>query len=106
MIILIVLVFVYPIHSFDGFLVAEFLFYCHSRHKASPPRVIACKVTCNSPYDSMFKPLFLVPSSRIFGSRSSGFRSVNQLDNDDQRFEHCAVKMGECMVVRFPLSGT
>lgn len=54
----------------------------------------------------MFRPLFFAPSSKIFGSRSSGFRSVNQLDKDDQRFVHCAVKIGALMVVRLPLSGT
>lgn len=47
-----------------------------------------------------------MPSSNIFGSRSSGFRSVNQLDNEDHRFEHCAVKIGACNLVGFPPSGT
>lgn len=54
----------------------------------------------------MVRPLFLVPSSKIFGSRSSGLRSVNQLESDDHRFEHCAIRIGARIVVLFPPSGT
>lgn len=67
---------------------------------------MACKVTTSSPYDSIFRHLLFVPSTKILGSRSSGFRSVNQLDRVDQRFEHFAVKIGALIVVHLPLNGT
>lgn len=40
------------------------------------------------------KPIDLFPSSKIFGSLSSGFRSVNQLAIADHIFEHLAVING------------
>lgn len=81
-------------------------FQCHSKHNECPPLVIVCNVTNKLPFDCMFSPRLFVPSSNIFGSRSSGLRSVNQLDSDDHKFVHWAVRIGASTVVRLPPNGT
>lgn len=50
--------------------------------------------TINSPYDEVNKFFVLVPSARIFGSRSSGLRFAMRLMSDDQKFVDLGAKIG------------
>lgn len=63
----------------------------------SVPLVIASSDTNKSPYDEVNKFFVFVPSARIFGSRSSGFRLAMRLISDDQTFVALGVKIGARM---------
>jgi hypothetical protein len=55
--------------------------------------------TITSPYDDVNRFLVFVPSTRIFGSRSSGLRLVIRFIMDDQMFVALGVIIGARMTV-------
>lgn len=70
-----------------------------SKSSLSVPLVIASSDTINSPYDDVNKFFVFVPSARIFGSRSSGFRLVMRLMSDDQKLVALGAKIGAWICV-------